>query len=83
MLYRPGTKKVNFKQFKLSFDLTICAIMTVQTPTTLSRAASDSKEGLGRVVYDQFILFGDSITQDDGDPNLGFSCYQALQNGEK
>jgi hypothetical protein len=35
------------------------------------------------VVYDQFILFGDSITQIDGDPALGFSCYQAFQHGMK
>ncbi|KAF2623019.1 SGNH hydrolase [Macroventuria anomochaeta] len=31
-------------------------------------------------VHDQFLLFGDSITQSDGDPTLGFSCYQALQH---
>ncbi|KZM20268.1 uncharacterized protein EKO05_0003630 [Ascochyta rabiei] len=31
-------------------------------------------------VHDQFILFGDSITQSDGDPMLGFSCCQALQH---
>jgi hypothetical protein len=31
--------------------------------------------------YDQFILFGDSITQSDGDPALNFSCIQALQHG--
>jgi hypothetical protein len=30
---------------------------------------------------DQSLLFGDSITQSDGDPALGFSCYQVLQNG--
>lgn len=33
------------------------------------------------LVHDQFLLFGDSITQSDGDPSLGFSCYQALQHG--
>lgn len=32
-------------------------------------------------VHDQFLFFGDSITQSDGDPMLGFSCYQALQHG--
>lgn len=32
-------------------------------------------------IHDQFLLFGDSITQSDGDPTLGFSCYQALQHG--
>ena len=31
--------------------------------------------------HDQFIFFGDSITQIDGDPTLGFSCIQALQHG--
>lgn len=29
-------------------------------------------------VHDQFLFFGDSITESDGDPSLGFSCYQAL-----
>src|SRR5690242_17177642 len=33
-------------------------------------------------VYDQFLLFGDSITQSDGDPSLGFSSYQSLQHGK-
>lgn len=32
-------------------------------------------------LHDQFLFFGDSITQSDGDPALGFSCYQALQHG--
>lgn len=32
-------------------------------------------------VHDQFLFFGDSITQSDGDPTVGFSCYQALQHG--
>lgn len=31
--------------------------------------------------HDQFLFFGDSITQSDGDPALGFSCYQSLQHG--
>ncbi|KAF3041729.1 hypothetical protein E8E12_007727 [Didymella heteroderae] len=31
-------------------------------------------------LHDQFLFFGDSITQSDGDPALGFSCYQALQH---
>lgn len=35
------------------------------------------------VVHDQFMLFGDSITQIDGDPALGFSCYQTLQHGKE
>lgn len=58
--------------------------MTVETPQILSRAASETEEGKqsGRVLYDQFILFGDSITQGDGNPELSFSCYQALQHGE-
>ncbi|KAF1841516.1 SGNH hydrolase, partial [Cucurbitaria berberidis CBS 394.84] len=30
--------------------------------------------------YDQFILFGDSITQGDGNPALGYSCFEALQH---
>lgn len=33
-------------------------------------------------IHDQFFLFGDSITQSDGDPTLSFSCYQALQHGK-
>ncbi len=34
----------------------------------------------GALVHDVFLLFGDSITQIDGDPALGCSCYQALQH---
>jgi hypothetical protein len=34
-------------------------------------------------LHDQFLFFGDSITQSDGDPALGFSCYQSLQHGMK
>jgi len=32
--------------------------------------------------YDQFILFGDSITQMSTDQNPGFSFYAALQQGQ-
>lgn len=32
-------------------------------------------------LHAQFIFFGDSITQSDGDPALGFSSYQTLQHG--
>lgn len=32
--------------------------------------------------YDQFILFGDSITELSYDPNIGFGFGAALQNGE-
>lgn len=31
--------------------------------------------------YDQFFLFGDSITQFSHDPHLGFAFGSALQNG--
>ncbi|KAF2464659.1 uncharacterized protein BDR25DRAFT_329151 [Lindgomyces ingoldianus] len=34
-----------------------------------------------KLLYPQFILFGDSITQIDGNPELDFSCIQALQHG--
>ena len=33
-------------------------------------------------LYDQFILFGDSITQQSGSQNTGFGFAPALQNGK-
>ncbi|KAF2013957.1 SGNH hydrolase [Aaosphaeria arxii CBS 175.79] len=59
--------------------------MSVKTPQALRDATTESKQAgeNGRVVYEQFILFGDSITEGDGNPELGFSCYQALQHDYK
>lgn len=37
---------------------------------------------MAKAVYDQFILFGDSITELSYDPNIGFGFGAALQNGE-
>ncbi|KAJ4288371.1 hypothetical protein N0V90_011605 [Kalmusia sp. IMI 367209] len=56
--------------------------MATGTPPAPSHPASlaDTVTASERAVYDQFILFGDSITQIDGNPELGFSCYQALQH---
>jgi hypothetical protein len=51
--------------------------MTKTTPQSLSRATPNTK----RAVYGQFIFFGDSITQADGNPELSFSCIDAVRYG--
>ncbi|KAF1980461.1 GDSL Lipase/Acylhydrolase [Bimuria novae-zelandiae CBS 107.79] len=55
--------------------------MTTATPQAVSRATSNVKiENTNKKVsYDQFIFFGDSITQIDGNPERGFSWRSALQ----
>lgn len=58
--------------------------MTADTPQTLPNATSNMKIEItanDKIVYDQFIFFGDSITQNDGNPELGFSWRGALGFG--
>jgi hypothetical protein len=58
--------------------------MTKKTPQSLSRATPNVNVPavpVKRAVYDQFIFFGDSITQGDGNPELGFSCIDAVRYG--
>lgn len=55
--------------------------MTVEMENS-TRGSSD-KHSSARVTYDQFVLFGDSITQGDGNPVLNFSCSQSLQYGKE
>lgn len=68
----------------ISVYLNFLCAMSSGTPQSLSRATSDAKfesTSNRRVVYDQFVFFGDSITQIDGNPEIGFSCRSALQYG--
>ncbi|KAF2442947.1 SGNH hydrolase [Karstenula rhodostoma CBS 690.94] len=54
-----------------------CSAMSTTTAQSLSHATSN--DTTQRSVYPQFIFFGDSITQFDGNPSLGFSCIGALR----
>ena len=45
-----------------------------------SEAVQPAEEALYKP-YDQFILFGDSITQFSNDPQLEFGLFPALQDG--
>ena len=49
--------------------------------TDTSRTAEFAESSDCFQPYDQFILFGDSITQGSHDQVQGFACAPALQNG--
>ncbi|OAG01528.1 SGNH hydrolase [Paraphaeosphaeria sporulosa] len=54
--------------------------MSTTTPQTSSVVPElPNNDNTHRAVYPQFIFFGDSITQIDGNPSLGFSCVGSLR----
>lgn len=72
--------------FTISYSFFVRSDSWIKSTPIASAGLQQSKIGhsdsMGRALYDQFILFGDSLFQHSSNQQQGWSLAPALQNGE-